>query len=57
MRDMHAALIAVNAVKNPAGKPKGTRNRSTIIREWLLENCLIVVTARTQIKLKAKFII
>jgi len=20
---------------NPAGKPKGTRNRSTIIREWL----------------------
>jgi hypothetical protein len=22
-------------VRNPKGKPKGTRNRSTIVREWL----------------------
>lgn len=23
-------------IRNPKGKPKGTRNRTTIVREWLL---------------------
>ena len=25
----------IGEVRNPNGKPKGTRNRSTIVREWL----------------------
>jgi hypothetical protein len=37
-------------VRNPTGKPKGTRNRSTIVREWMeaIERAKNPITGETE---------
>lgn len=35
MNDENLTPVKPGQILNPKGKPKGTRNRSTIIREWL----------------------
>jgi hypothetical protein len=37
-------------VRNPTGKPKGTRNRSTIVREWMeaMERTKNPITGETE---------
>ncbi len=35
MNDENLIPAKPGEIRNPNGKPKGTRNRSTIVREWL----------------------